>query len=83
MTKGEKKGRKSFECGCRLVELTPATLHYGAFQVALVAKNLPAKARDSGLIPRLGGSPGKDMATRCSILAWRILRKRSLSGYIP
>ena len=57
--KGEEKGRKSFECGCRLVELTPATLHYGAFQVALVAKNLPANTRGSGLTPRLGRSPGK------------------------
>ena len=38
-------------------------------------KNTPANAGDMGdmgLIPRSGRSPGKEMATRSNILAWRI-----------
>ena len=35
-----------------------------------VVKNLPANARDSGLIPELGRFPGEGMATRSSILDW-------------
>ena len=51
----------------------------GASQVTLGVKNLPAKAgdiRDSGLVP--GGEGAREvpleeeMATHCSILAWRI-----------
>ena len=57
--KGEKKGRKFSKCGCRLVELTPAVLHSGASQVALVAKNLPVNAGDSGSTPGSGRSPGR------------------------
>ena len=46
--------------------------------MGLVLKNLPASAgdmRDLGLIPGSGrspegGSPGKEMATNTSILAW-------------
>ena len=48
---------------------------YGASQVALVVKNLPANAgdrRDVGLIPGLGRSLEGGMATCSSILAWRI-----------
>ena len=40
-----------------------------------VAKNLPANAadtRNAGLIPGSGRSPGEEMATHSSILAWRI-----------
>ena len=33
-----------------------------------MVKNLPAKAEDSGLIPGLGRSPEKEMATHSSIL---------------
>ena len=43
-----------------------------ASQVALVVKNLPANAGntgDTGLIPGLGRFPGKGMATHSSILA--------------
>ncbi|MDK6556009.1 hypothetical protein QP238_14835, partial [Enterococcus faecalis] len=46
-----------------------------ASQVVLIVKNLPASAGDSGdtgSIPELGRSPEKEMATRSSILAWRI-----------
>ena len=46
-----------------------------ASQVALVVKNLPAKAgdvREVGSIPGSGRSPGGGMATHSSILAWRI-----------
>ena len=48
----------------------------GASQVALVVKNLPADAGDSGymgLIPGSGRSPGVGMASHSSILAWKIL----------
>ena len=41
----------------------------------LVLKTPPAKAkdvRDTGLIPGLGRSPGRGMATHSSVLAWRI-----------
>jgi len=37
-----------------------------------VAKNLPADAGDVGLIPDLGRSLEKEMATHSSILAWEI-----------
>ena len=43
--------------------------------MVLVVKNLPANAgdiKDVGSIPELGRSPGKGMATRSSVLAWRI-----------
>ena len=56
------------------------TLAYGmtrkrASQVALVVKNLPAKAgviRDTGLMPGSGRSPGGGHGNHPSILAWRI-----------
>ena len=35
-------------------------------------KNLPANAGDTGLIPGLGRSLEKEMATHSSILAWKI-----------
>ena len=69
---------------CASVSETPMylsnTLAYGmtrnrAFQVALVVKNLLAKAgviRDAGLIPGLGRSPGGKHGNHFSILAWRI-----------
>ena len=47
----------------------------GAFQVALVVKNLPANAgdaRDAGLIPGSGRFLEKEMATHFSILACEI-----------
>ena len=43
--------------------------------MALVVKNLPANAGDTGdtgSIPGSGRSPGGGMATHSSILAWRI-----------
>ena len=40
--------------------------------MALVVKNLPAKAGEAGSIPGLGRSLEKDKATHSSILAWRI-----------
>ena len=54
--------------------------HQGASQMALVVKNktkqnLPANAgdsRDTDSIPGPGRSPGGDMSTHSSILAWRI-----------
>ena len=38
-----------------------------------VVKNPPANGGDVGLIPGLGRSPKKEMATYSSILAWEIL----------
>ena len=46
----------------------------GASQVALVVKNLPANAGDTGLIPGLATRPPsgrKEVATHSSILAWK------------
>ena len=37
-----------------------------------MVKNLPANAGDPGLIPGLGRSLGKEMATHYIILAWEI-----------
>ena len=37
-----------------------------------MVKNLPANARDTGLIPGLGTSPGEGNGNHSSILAWRI-----------
>ena len=51
--------------------------------MALVIKNLPANAgdgRDSGLIPRLGRSPGRRNGTHSSILTWRIPWAEKPSG---
>ena len=48
-------------CHCLRLYLLVNPANSGAFQVALVVKNQPAKAgdiRDMGLIPRLGRSPG-------------------------
>ena len=36
-----------------------------------MVKNLPAMQETPGLIPGLGRSPGEEMATHSSILAWR------------
>ena len=38
----------------------------------MVIKNELANAEDAGLIPRSGRSPGKEVATHSSILAWEI-----------
>ena len=43
-----------------------------ASKVAPVLKNPPASAKDVGSVPRLGRSLEQNMATHCSILAWRI-----------
>jgi len=37
-----------------------------------VVKNLPANARDMGLIPGWGRSSGEGNGTHCRILAWGI-----------
>ena len=44
----------------------------GASPVVLVAKNPPANAGDVGLIPGSEDPLEKEMATRSSVLAWRI-----------
>ena len=42
------------------------------FPLSSVGKESACKAGDLGLIPGLGRSPAKEMATHSSILAWRI-----------
>ena len=62
--------RKICEYLCTYIET-------GAFQVALVVKNLPSNAggiREVGSVPGSGRSPGGGNARHYSILAWRILR---------
>ena len=41
--------------------------------MALVVKNLPANAGDTGLIPGSGRSPGEKNGNPLSILVWEIL----------
>ena len=58
-----------------MTELVKFYFHFGVSQVALVVKNPPVNAgdlRDTGLIPRLGRSPGGGLTTHSSILAWKI-----------
>ena len=46
-----------------------------ASQVALIVKNPPAnagEARNVDLIPGSGRSPGEEMATNTTVLAWKI-----------
>ena len=48
-----------------------------------VVKNPPANAedaRDAGLIPGSGRSPGGEMATHSSVLAWKIPWTEELGG---
>ena len=45
------------------------------------SKESPCNAGDLGLIPGLGRSLEKGMATCSSILPWRIYGQRSLAGY--
>ena len=46
---------------------------YMGFPAGSVGKESPCNAGDPGLIPGLGRSTEKEMATHSSILAWRIL----------
>ena len=49
-----------------------------------MGKNLPAHARDVGLIPGPGRSPEGGMATPSSILAWKSSHgQKSLVDYSP
>ena len=45
--------------------------------------NLPASAGDVGSIPGLGRSPGEEMATHSSILAWEISWTEEPGGLQP
>ena len=52
--------------------------YYGASQVALVVKNLPANAgdlRDMGLIPESEDPLEEGKAAHSSILAWRTMHR--------
>ena len=48
------------------------TVYIMSFPVGSAVKNLPASVGDKGLIPGSGRSPGEEMATHSSILAWEI-----------
>ena len=50
------------------------------FQSGSVVKNLPANAGEADLMPGAERSPGKEMATPSSILAWRIPRTEEPGG---
>ena len=56
---------------------------YAGFPVGSVVKKPPANAGDMGLIPGLGRSLEKKMATHSSILAWEIPWTESLTGNSP
>ena len=57
---------------------------YGGFQVALVVKNPPASAGDTGLIPGLGKSPRKKAGQpRPGFMPGESHGQRSLAGYSP
>ena len=45
---------------------------FTGFPGGSVVKNLSANARDVGLIPGSGRSPGEGMATHSSSLAWKV-----------
>ena len=45
-----------------------------------MVKNSPADVGDTGLIPGSGRSPGKEMSTHSSILAWEILLAEEPGG---
>ena len=49
-----------------------ATRGFLGFPGGLAVKNPPANAGDMGSIPGSGRSPGEEMATHSSILAWRM-----------
>ena len=49
----------------------------------LSGKQYTCNTGDTGLIPGLGRSPGEEMATHSSILAWKFPWARSLAGYSP
>ena len=48
-----------------------------------VSKESACNAGDPGLIPGSGRSPGEEMATHSSILAWRIPQTEKPGGYSP
>ena len=59
---------------------------YAGFPGGSVVKNLPANegdAGDVGLIPGLGRSPEKEMATHSSILIWEIPWTEEPGGLQP
>ena len=55
-----------------LLPISCHTLLYFSFPGGSVVKNLPTRAGDLRLIPGLGRSPGEEMATHSSILAWEV-----------
>ena len=55
---------------------------YYCFTGGAVVKNLPANARDAGLIPELKRFPGVEMATPV-FLPGKFHGQRSMAGYSP
>ena len=67
----------------QVVHTVVLKLPFGASQVALVVKSLPANAGDKGdvgLIPRSGRSLEEGMATHSSVPVWRIPWTEELGG---
>ena len=57
------------------------TQNSGGFPGGSVVKNSPANAGDVSSIPGLGRSPGKEMATHCSVLTWKTPRTEDPGGF--
>ena len=78
--------KASLKLGCRSQDLGPANQIHWASLLAQSVKNLPAmqesacNAGDQGSIPGSEISPGKEMSTHCSILAWKIPRTEERDG---
>ena len=67
----------------RFLDETGHTVRFWASQVALVVTNAAdnaGDARDGGLIPELGRSPGVGSGNHSNILAWEIPWTEELGG---
>ena len=86
------KKKKKVKLFYKGVRLPPVPLQYGEFGALIKfikgmtalggseGKESACSPGDPGLIPRLGRSPGEEMATHSSILAWRIPWTEEPSG---
>ena len=62
------------------MEITTWLKSAWAFPGGTVARNMPVRAGDAGLIPGLGRSPGLGNATHSRVLAWKTPWTEELSG---
>ena len=65
---------------------SPGIRHGGIWGCVLpwwsMIRNMPANSGNSGLIPGSGRSPGEEMASHSSILAWRIPWTKEPGGLV-